>query len=149
MVKYLIVLPFLLAASFAQAEPVEPGQLELARKYVQMEMHMSTLSTPNVDQTEEDWARAMKNLPVGEARPVARYLPGLLIIAPYFKAEWEMPWLIHEMVHHAQLYSGRSYSCVAAKEREAYEIQNKFSVQFGYQGTTVSETFIEAHSRCR
>ena len=39
--------------------------------------------------------------------------------------------LVHELVHHAQAVSGRGFACVAAAEKEAYDIQETWLAQSG------------------
>jgi|GEM_PF-5993640 len=39
--------------------------------------------------------------------------------------------LLHELVHHLQDESGRSFECLAMREREAYELQTAFVTETG------------------
>lgn len=71
---------------------------------------------------------------VQQARSIAAYLPGQIIINNII---WDpeslrsQSYIVHEMVHHAQLLSGKTYACHAAKEKEAYMLQNRWLVEHG------------------
>ena len=56
-------------------------------------------------------------------------------------------YLVHELVHHAQLLSRKKYECDAAKEREAYTLQNKWLLEHG-ERPLVSNQWIEKISSC-
>jgi hypothetical protein len=88
---------------------------------------------------------------VQRARAVAAYIPGQIIINNII---WDpnslvsQSYLVHELVHHAQLFSGKQYPCPEAKEREAYTLQNKWLVEHG-QDPIVSEGWIADISACK
>ncbi len=66
---------------------------------------------------------------VQQARAMAAYLPGQIIINNVIwdpESVRSQSYLVHEMVHHAQMLSGKRYPCPNAKEREAYTLQNRF-----------------------
>ena len=44
----------------------------------------------------------------------------------------ELSILVHEMVHHLQNEAGLHYECTAAREKLAYEAQNKWLGLFGH-----------------
>jgi len=80
----------------------------------------------------------------------AAYVPGLVILdqAGFDESStWDMGFLVHELVHHVQHMSGRTYACPAAQEREAYEIQNEWLVMMG-EAPAFPESFIARLSRC-
>jgi hypothetical protein len=85
-----------------------------------------------------------------QARAMAAYLPGQIIInniiwdPESLRAE---SYIVHELVHHAQLLSGRTYPCHEAKEREAYTLQNQWLVEHG-EDPIVTESWIEKMSAC-
>jgi hypothetical protein len=85
-----------------------------------------------------------------QARSMAAYLPGQIIInniiwdPESLRAE---SYIVHELVHHAQLLSGRSYACHEAKEREAYTLQNQWLAEHG-EDPIVTESWIERMSAC-
>jgi hypothetical protein len=88
---------------------------------------------------------------VQQARAVAAYLPGQIFINNVI---WDpesivaKSYLVHELVHHAQLFSGKDYPCPEAKEREAYTLQNKWLVEHGEE-PLVDEGWIDNMSQCR
>ena len=71
---------------------------------------------------------------VQQARSVAAYLPGQIIINNII---WDPDsvrahsYLVHEMVHHAQTLNAKRYACNDAKERDAYMLQNRWLVERG------------------
>ncbi len=87
---------------------------------------------------------------VQAARSMAAYLPGQIIINNII---WDpeslsaQSYLVHELVHHAQLLSGRTYACHNAKEREAYTLQNQWMTDHGEE-PIVSEGWINRLSSC-
>jgi hypothetical protein len=88
---------------------------------------------------------------VQRARAVAAYIPGQIVINNII---WDpnslvsQSYLVHELVHHAQLFSGKKYACPEAKEREAYTLQNKWLVQHG-EDPIVSADWIDDISACK
>lgn len=87
---------------------------------------------------------------VQQARSVAAYLPGQIIINNIM---WDpeslraKSYLVHEMVHHAQTLAGRTYPCHNAKERDAYILQNKWLVEHG-EDPIYSQEWINEMSAC-
>jgi hypothetical protein len=87
---------------------------------------------------------------VQQARSLAAYLPGQIIINNII---WDPEslrsesYVVHELVHHAQLLSGRQYPCHAAKEREAYTLQNQWLTEHGDE-PIVSQSWIDRMSAC-
>lgn len=80
----------------------------------------------------------------------AAYVPGLIILDQAGfdeKSVWDMGFLVHELVHHVQHMSGRTYACPAAREREAYELQNAWLSMMG-EAPAFPESFIAQLSRC-
>lgn len=85
-----------------------------------------------------------------QARSRAAYLPGQIIISNIIWDEDSVAaqsYIVHELVHHAQLLSGRDYPCNAAKEREAYTLQNKWLAEHGEQ-PLVTDEIITSLSSC-
>ena len=85
---------------------------------------------------------------IGNAR--AMYIPGMVVLD---NNTWDMhdpmqvSLLVHDLVHHAQLYSGKTYPCRAAKEQEAYTLQNKWLAERG-AGFFASAAWIERVAQC-
>ena len=88
---------------------------------------------------------------IQQARSMAAYLPGQIIVNNVI---WDpdsvrsQSYVLHELVHHAQLLSGKHYACRAAKEREAYELQNRWLAEHGEE-PIFSESWVEQMSACR
>lgn len=61
----------------------------------------------------------------------ALYINRLILLADSFDLERDEYILLHEMVHHLQETSGRRFPCIAAREREAYELQTEWVKQTG------------------
>jgi hypothetical protein len=88
---------------------------------------------------------------VQRARSIAAYLPGRIIIN---SAVWDpgslraQSYIVHEMVHHAQTLSGRTFACHDAKEKEAYILQNRWLEEQG-ESPIYTDAFIARISDCR
>lgn len=80
----------------------------------------------------------------------ALYVPGEVVIDSEF---WDpqdtrtVSFLVHELVHHAQLVSGRPYACHNAKEWEAYKLQNMWLAEHGLP-PAVQEKWIAHMADC-
>jgi hypothetical protein len=107
-------------------------------------------SQPVVLASEEKFQLVMQMKGVHYADARAMYIPGMVILD---NNSWEesdpvqISLLVHELVHHAQLFSKRKYACADAKEYEAYSIQNKWLEQHG-QAPFASQAWIDRMSRC-
>ena len=88
---------------------------------------------------------------IQQARSMAAYLPGQIVINNII---WDpesirsQSYVLHEMVHHAQLLSGKHFACHAAKEREAYELQNRWLAEHG-EDPIFSESWVNQMSACK
>jgi hypothetical protein len=86
-----------------------------------------------------------------QARSMAAYIPGRIIVnniiwdADSVRAQ---SYLLHELVHHAQMLSGKKYPCHLAKEQEAYTLQNRWLAEMG-EDEAVSDEWIASKSSCR
>ncbi|NDE90243.1 MAG: hypothetical protein EB059_03770 [Alphaproteobacteria bacterium] len=80
----------------------------------------------------------------------ALYVPGEVVMDDEF---WDagdartVSFLVHELVHHAQLVGGRPYACNNAKEWEAYKLQNMWLAEHGLP-SAVDERWIAHMSNC-
>jgi hypothetical protein len=87
---------------------------------------------------------------VQQARAAAAYLPGQIVINNVI---WDpdslvaQSYIVHELVHHTQLISRKQYPCHAAKEREAYMLQNQWLAEQG-QEPIVTQEWIDKISSC-
>ncbi|MDR3450376.1 MAG: hypothetical protein P4M15_11645 [Alphaproteobacteria bacterium] len=111
-------------------------------------VHMQAL--PRTIASTEKLQSALAMEGVQKARAAAAYLPGRILIS---NAVWDpdsiraQSYLVHELVHHAQLVSRRVYPCGAAKEREAYMLQNEWLKQHGEE-PLVTQEWIDNISSC-
>jgi hypothetical protein len=86
-----------------------------------------------------------------QARSLAAYLPGQIVVNNII---WDpesirsQSYLLHELVHHAQLLSGKRYPCTAAKEREAYMLQNQWLKEHG-EDEAVDQDWIDDKATCK
>lgn len=82
----------------------------------------------------------------------ALYIPGMVVLNN--ENGWEhndrleVSLLLHELVHHAQLFSKREYPCKNSKEYEAYTLQNKWLAQQG-ERPFASQAWIKKMSDCK
>jgi hypothetical protein len=80
----------------------------------------------------------------------ALYVPNQVVLDDQF---WDatdtrkVSFLLHELVHHAQLVSGKKYPCANAKEWEAYRLQNMWLEEKGL-APAVSEEWIATMAAC-
>lgn len=148
---------FLLAmsAGAAQAEvpdgtKIDTGLVGRLLGWVNQETGYQAPSQPVVLASEEKFKMVMKMRGVHYADARAMYIPGMVILD---NGSWEeddpvqVSLLVHELVHHAQLYSKRQYPCAAAKEYEAYTIQNKWLEQHG-EAPFASQSWIDRMAHC-
>ena len=61
----------------------------------------------------------------------AIYLPHTMLLQTGFDLERDAYILLHELVHHFQMESGRAFACIGAQEAEAYALQNKYVEETG------------------
>lgn len=106
---------------------------------------------PSVVASQEKFQMVMNMNGVHYADARAMYIPGMVILD---NEAWEaddpvqLSLLVHELVHHAQLFSKRKYACSDAKEYEAYIIQNQWLEAHG-QKPFASQAWIDEMSTCR
>lgn len=87
---------------------------------------------------------------VQNARAAAAYLPGQIVIS---NVMWDpeslraQSYLVHELVHHTQLIGRKSFPCSAAREREAYMLQNRWLEAHGEE-PFVSQDWIDRIASC-
>lgn len=119
-------------------------------RWVENASHMRIHSLPVVTASGFRLKTSLGLEGVQQARSVAAYLPGQIIINNIM---WDpeslraQSYLVHEMVHHAQTLAGRTYPCHDAKEREAYMLQNKWLVEHG-EDPIYSQEWIDEVSVC-
>lgn len=86
-----------------------------------------------------------------QGRIQAAYIPGTVFLNHLhwdIEDATQVSLLVHELVHHAQLFANnRQWPCQAAKEAQAYHLQNLWLEQHGHQ-PFVSESRIKRISQC-
>lgn len=106
---------------------------------------------PSVVASQEKFQMVMNMNGVHYADARAMYIPGMVILD---NESWEaddpvqLSLLVHELVHHAQLFSKRKYACSDAKEYEAYIVQNQWLEAHG-EKPFASQAWIDEMSTCR
>jgi hypothetical protein len=130
---------------------IPPAQVQPLANWVQQQTGVKMAALPITEASGMMLKTSLGLEGVQQARAVAAYLPGQIFINNVI---WDpsslvsQSYLVHELVHHAQLFSGVTYPCPEAKEREAYTLQNKWLVEHG-ESPIVSDGWIENMSQCR
>ena len=126
------------------------AQLAPLASWVSQQTHVTISSLPMTTASGLRLKTALGLHGVQQARAVSAYLPGQIVIN---NVMWDpeslrsQSYIVHELVHHAQLLSGRHYACHAAKEREAYTLQNQWLAEHG-EDPIVSQQWIDELSSC-
>jgi hypothetical protein len=128
------------------------------------------------------WINATTGLPVPDVRPVIQYLSAERLhymVAPdteydpdgsfiyhaayrndfvYLTKGWDrndivdLSTLVHELTHHMQEHSGQTWGCNAAKEPQAYSVQEDFLTAAGVEkpleAMQVNRLFIAFRGMC-
>lgn|GEM_PF-2266687 len=85
-----------------------------------------------------------------EGRPQSAYMPGIVFLDDL---RWDpdeptqVSLLVHELVHHAQLYMKNIWACSNAREEQAYSLQNRWLEQQGHS-PFVNVSWIQRVSSC-
>lgn len=74
------------------------------------------------------------------------YRGGRVFLREGFELPGDEHVLLHELVHHVQLYNGAEFACGAAREREAYELQLAYVEETG-RGEKPDLMWVHVH-RC-
>jgi hypothetical protein len=118
--------------------------------WVEQATHVAIKSLPITLASNVRLIIALNLRGVQRANAAAAYLPGQIIIS---NTIWDpssvrmQSYVVHELVHHAQLLSRKKYPCSAAKEREAYTLQNRWLVEHGEEPLVTPE-WIDKISSC-
>ncbi|HUY69239.1 MAG TPA: DUF6647 family protein [Alphaproteobacteria bacterium] len=134
----------------ADGTPIPATTVQPLAQWVEQQTDVKMPALPIVVASEQDLRHSLGLDAVQQARAVAAYIPGRVYID---NLVWDPnsvvseSYLVHELVHHAQLFDGKTYPCHAAKEREAYTLQNKWLAEHG-EGPVVTESWIDRISSC-
>lgn len=119
-------------------------------QWIERETGYHAPSLPGVVASGEKFQLVMRMNGVHYADARAMYIPGMVILD---NEAWDaddpvqISLLVHELVHHAQLFSKRKYACPDAKEYEAYTLQNKWLEDQG-ERPFASQAWIDEMTRC-
>jgi hypothetical protein len=133
-----------------RAETVSADFVAPLMKWVAAHTNVRVPSLPTVIASRELMVAKIGDPHRQSALARALYVPGQVVIDDSF---WDpndvqsVSFLVHELVHHAQLYRGIAYACNNTKEYEAYRLQNAWLAEHG-ESPVVDETWIAKMSRC-
>jgi hypothetical protein len=140
-----------LQAAVPDGTMISAAILSPIARWVENASHMRIHSLPIVTASGFRLKTSLGLEGVQQARSIAAYIPGQIIIN---NIVWDpeslraQSYLVHEMVHHAQTLSGRTYPCHNAKEREAYILQNQWLAEHG-ESPLYNQYWINEFSACR
>ncbi len=129
---------------------IDPALVGRLLGWIEQETGYRAPNQPTVVASQEKFRLVMNMNGVHYADARAMYIPGMVILD---NESWEaddpvqISLLVHELVHHAQLFSKRKYACADAKEYEAYVIQNKW-LEANDARPFASQAWIDEMSRC-
>ncbi len=139
-----------LQAAVPDGTMISASTLAPLARWVENASHMKIHSLPIVTASGFRLKTSLGLEGVQQARSVAAYLPGQIIINNIL---WDpeslrsQSYLVHEMVHHAQTLAGKTYPCHDAKERLAYILQNQWLVEHG-EDPLYEQSWINDVSSC-
>lgn len=119
-------------------------------QWVNAKMGTRVTSLPSIAVSRERMVALIGNPQRQAALARALYVPNQVVIDEAF---WDptntrtVSFLVHELVHHAQLYNGRDYPCSNAKEWEAYNLQNLWLAERGMP-PAVEQDWIATMATC-
>lgn len=146
----LFLLPVSSQAAVEDGTTISQEQLKPLAEWVSKTMNVPIEALPRAIASGTRLKTSLGLTGVQQARSMAAYLPGQVFIN---NVVWDpdsvrsQSYVLHELVHHAQLLSGRTYACHDAKEREAYTLQNQWLSEHGEE-PAVTQDFIDKISAC-
>ncbi len=139
-----------LAAQVPDGTKLDPAFVRGLMNWVEQKTGVRAPNHPAVIASREKFALVMKMNGVRYADARAIYIPGMVILDNEAWAADEpkqVSLLLHELVHHVQLFAKRKYPCAEAKEYEAYTLQNQWLEEQG-EAPFASQSWIDAMSHC-
>lgn len=118
--------------------------------WVEGQLGFRVPAMPNIVASRDKFDLVMNMAGVHFADAKSLYIPGTVVMD---NESWDpedpaqVGLLLHELVHHAQLFSKRKYPCPDAREYEAYSLQNKWLTSQGYP-PFASQAWIQQMSQC-
>ena len=141
------------AQGVAEGTALDPAPFRPLARWVALRFGMDELPLPAVvasRQMLESTDRRMNLARSGE-RMRALYTPGIIVLSPETwdpRDPLELSFVVHELVHHAQIMSGRHAPCPEALEEEAYILQNAWLEEQG-RPPLYDPHWITDRARCR
>lgn len=145
-----LVCSFGASAAVSDGTVIADSALKPLAAWVSQATHVTIDLLPSAVASDKKLQKALHLEDVQHAGAVGAYLSGRLIIS---NRVWDpnsleaQSYVVHELVHHAQFLSGRTYPCHAAKEREAYMLQSAWLLEHGLQ-PIVTQDWIENMASC-
>lgn len=145
-----LMCPFVASASVSDGTVIPQSTLVPLADWVGKATDVSIDILPSAVASDKKLQRALHIEDAQHAGAVGAYLSGRVIIS---NRVWDpssleaQSYLVHELVHHAQFISGRTYPCHAAKEREAYMLQSRWLTEHGLK-PLVDQAWIDNISAC-
>lgn len=137
-------------AAVPEGTVISNDEMHSLASWVEKKTHISMQVLPVATASNRSLGIALRIDDVQRAGAMAAYLPGRLYIS---NTIWDpnslrmQSYIVHELVHHAQFVSGKTYPCHAAKEREAYTLQNQWLIEHGLEPIATPQ-WIDSHSVC-
>lgn len=147
---FLLVFPGKSYATVDDGTVISPSEMAPLAAWVSNATHVKIVNPPIATASGRILKTALGLEGAQQARSRAAYLPGQIIINNIIwdpESLTSQSYIVHELVHHAQLLSGRSYPCHEAKEREAYTLQNQWLVEHG-EDPIVTQEWIDKMASC-
>jgi hypothetical protein len=148
MLGFLVI--FTSLAPNARASEITPSFIAPLMSWVEARTNTRVPNLPRVSVSRQLMVEKIGNPLRQSALARALYVPGHVVIDDSF---WDpsdiraVSFLVHELVHHAQMYRGVDYECNNTKEYEAYRLQNAWLAEHGLP-PVVDESWIARMARC-
>lgn len=130
--------------------PIDPQLVKDLLAWVAAQNDRQPPPPPVVIASREKFVQLMRRTGARLSNARAMYIPGMVVLdnnAWDAQDPMQLSLLVHDLVHHVQLFSGKTYPCRAAKEYEAYTLQNKWLAERG-AGFFASDAWIERMAQC-
>jgi len=130
---------------------IDPAIIQPLMEWVENQLGVKVPALPQVIASRSGFDRILGRMEARYAgRPQSAYIPGTVYMDNNVwdpEDSTQVSLLVHELVHHAQLYMKKTWPCAKAKETQAYTLQNKWLEQHGHY-PFVNASWIERVSSC-
>jgi hypothetical protein len=147
---FLFTSPYISPAAVADGTLIPASVTQPMAAWVSQAMNVKIDKLPLVTASGRELKGSLGLQGVQQARSMAAYVPWRIVINNIIwdpESVRSRSYLVHEMVHHAQLVSKKIYPCNKAKEREAYLLQNQWLQEHG-EDPMFSQEWIDRLSSC-